>query len=78
MTKAYDDLVEEVSHWDGLFVGQLDGTELETLDRAVASGIAKRSYEGAGGFMGLAKVRVTLPNPPERRSRDVTREGAEE
>jgi hypothetical protein len=58
---AYDELVQETRRFSGLFVGQLDDAELKTFERAVASGIARRAYEGASGFMGLAKVRLSLP-----------------
>lgn len=48
----------ELSRLDGLFVGMLDDAETRLFDEAVEAGIARRSYEGGGGFMGLAKVRV--------------------
>jgi len=51
-------LRNEVSKFDGLFVGQLSGYEAETFEEAVAEGIAYRAYEGGTGFMGLAKVRM--------------------
>ena len=44
---------------EGLFVGQLDERELRTFERAIEDGEAQRTYEGAAGFMGLAKVRLT-------------------
>lgn len=43
---------------DGMFVGMLDDDELKAFDRAVAAGVARRSYEGGSGLMGLAKVRL--------------------
>lgn len=46
---------------DGMFVGLLDDDEIAEFDRAVKAGKARRSYEGAGGFMGLAKVRLIRP-----------------
>lgn len=46
---------------DGLFVGLLDKEELEIFDAACRSQDAYRSYEGGGGFMGLAKVRLRRP-----------------
>jgi hypothetical protein len=46
---------------DGLFVGMLDAEELEIFNDACKRYEARRSYEGAGGAMGLAKVRVMVP-----------------
>ena len=46
---------------DGMFVGLLDNNEIAEFERAVEDGKARRSYEGAGGFMGLAKVRLIRP-----------------
>lgn len=43
---------------EGVFVGLLNDEESATFQRAVDAGIARRSYEGGGGFMGLAKVRL--------------------
>ncbi len=48
---------------DGLFVGMLDKEELEIFDEACRRHEARRSYEGAGGLMGLAKVRLTRSPP---------------
>lgn len=48
----------DLERMEGLFVGQLDEHEMRTFERAVQDGEAVRSYEGAGGFMGLAKVRL--------------------
>ena len=42
----------------GLYVGQLDADELAAFDAACRDGTARRVYEGAGGFLGLAKVGV--------------------
>ncbi len=42
---------------DGLFVGMLDAPEIAKFDELVRAGLAYRSYEGAGGIMGLAKAR---------------------
>jgi hypothetical protein len=41
---------------DGLYVGQLTERELETFNRLVREGRARRVYEGGSGFLGLAKV----------------------
>lgn len=43
---------------DGLFVGQLDADELKLFEWAIKEGLAMRWYQGASGFMGLAKVKV--------------------
>lgn len=48
---------EPIAWADGIFVGMLNADEIALFDEAVEQGIAHRSYEGAGGFMGLAKVR---------------------
>lgn len=42
---------------DGLYVGLLDESELWLFEAMIRDGLAYRSYEGAGGFMDLAKVR---------------------
>jgi hypothetical protein len=47
-----------VSSVTGLFVGYLTPEELDSFNRLVAAGVARREYVGAGGFMGLAKVRL--------------------
>lgn len=43
---------------DGMFVGSLNAEELVLFEMACARGFARRSYEGAGGLLGLAKVRL--------------------
>lgn len=43
---------------DGLYLGSLDAYERERVDQAVAQGIARLTYEGVGGFLGLARVRL--------------------
>lgn len=53
---------DELSAIDGLYVGMLTVDEIEMLNHAVAEGRAIRSYEGPGGLLGMAKVRV-LPVP---------------
>jgi hypothetical protein len=50
----------------GIFVGLLTDEEIKVFDRAVEEGLAYRAYEGAGGFMGLAKVRLWPPRAPRR------------
>lgn len=50
---------------DGMLVGMLDDEEIAEFDRAVKDGKARRSYEGAGGFMGLAKVRLIRASLPQ-------------
>jgi len=52
---------EIVRRMNGIFVGMLSDREIEALNRCVIDGLAVRSYEGGGGFMGLAKARLT-PN----------------
>ena len=42
--------------FDGMFAGQFDPAEYEPL---IATGLLRFSYEGAAGFMGLAKLRRT-------------------
>ena len=46
---------------DGLYVGQLSEGELRMFDQAVKDGWAVRSYNGPGGWLGLAKVRICEP-----------------
>ena len=53
--------LDDVMRLHGLFVGQLDAKELAAFARLVNAGWAHRSYEGAAGFLGLAKVIVTGP-----------------
>jgi len=50
--------VSDLTRLDGLFVGMLTEDEVEAFSRAVKEGKARRSYEGGGGLMGLAKVRL--------------------
>lgn len=58
-----------MSKWDtlrnieGLYVGMLREDELAIFNEACRTYDAKRSYEGAGGAMGLAKVRLMRPLP---------------
>ena len=49
---------ELMASLDGLFVGQLDPDEMQAFEAAIKAGEARRSYEGAAGLMGLAKVRL--------------------
>lgn len=51
--------LDEVRRLEGLHVGLLRPDELAAFERCVERGEARRAYEGAAGFMGLAKVRVT-------------------
>lgn len=48
----------DLEYLDGIFVGMLDADEIALLDKAVEEGVAWRSYEGVGGLLGLAKVRL--------------------
>jgi hypothetical protein len=45
-----------VERLNGIFVGDLSTHELEIFQRCCAAGFARRSYLGAAGFLGLAKV----------------------
>lgn len=60
-------MLTDLERLDGVYVGFLDKGELWLFEKAVSDGMASRSYEGAGGFMGLAKVRlkrdVSFPDP---------------
>jgi hypothetical protein len=49
---------------DGIFVGMLSERELAAFNEMCRTGEARRSYEGAGGFMGLAKVRLNDKGQP--------------
>ncbi len=53
----------DVKELNGLHVGSLTPFELVLFNEAVKQGLAERSYEGAAGFMGLAKVRVIEKDP---------------
>lgn len=46
---------------DGLFVGMLDDSELARFDSLVKKGLARRGYQGVGGFMDLAKAQAITP-----------------
>lgn len=46
----------EARNLDGIYAGQCRPEEYEPL---IAAGLLQFSYEGVGGFMGLAKLRVT-------------------
>lgn len=48
----------DVHEMEGMFVGMLDDAEIRALDQAISLGLARRSYEGGAGLMGLAKVRL--------------------
>ena len=50
--------IGEVRRMAGQFVGSLHEHDIRLFQRAVDAGLAYRSYEGAGGLMGLAKVRL--------------------
>lgn len=57
-------MLEVLNGCDGLFVGLLSEAEVEALNYLSAKGLAQRSYESAGGFMGLAKVRILRERQP--------------
>lgn len=50
-------MLRDLERLDGMHVGLLDNEELWLFEKAVADGMAYRSYEGGSGFMSLAKVR---------------------
>ncbi len=41
----------------GMFAGMID--DRDALELAVQRGLVERSYEGAGGLMGMAKLRLS-------------------
>jgi hypothetical protein len=43
---------------NGMYVGQLEPDELKYFEAEIAAGRARRVYQGAAGFMGLAKVQL--------------------
>jgi hypothetical protein len=47
-----------INNLDGLYVGQLTDAELLEFERLIQEGRAVRAYSGAGGLMGLAKVKI--------------------
>ncbi len=49
----------------GEFVGALVEEDLEAFERCVMNGTARRRYEGAAGFLGLASVALTDQAPEE-------------
>lgn len=51
-------MLMDLERLDGMPVGMLNEAELWLFEKAVEDGLARRSYEGAMGFMGLAKVRL--------------------
>jgi len=46
-----------VQSLDGLYVGQLDAEEMLAFNIGIREGFACREFRGAGGLLGLAKVR---------------------
>jgi hypothetical protein len=60
MTEAYDQLVEDMRRLDGMFVDILTDDERKKFDRAIASGIARRLYDGPAGLMGVATVYLVV------------------
>lgn len=52
-------MLEALRRLNGLFVGQLTEDELELFSWGVCKGYAREVYEGASGFLGLGKVKVT-------------------
>ncbi len=58
MTRDLEDMEREADRLDGLYAGMCEPKEYEHL---IEAGLLRRSYEGAGGFMGLAKLRRARP-----------------
>lgn len=58
-TDAESDVEYFIASISGLYVGQLDADELSAFDRLCADGLMRRSYDGAAGFLGLAKCART-------------------
>jgi hypothetical protein len=50
---------------DGLFVGMLDLEEYEAFTQACKNGLACRDFEGVGGLLGMAKVKIIRKEPVE-------------
>lgn len=51
---------EDIGWMNGMYVGLLNDRELELFEKAVEQGVARRSYEGVGAFLGLARVRFNM------------------
>jgi hypothetical protein len=51
-------MVEDIAWMDSLYVGLLSDEERALFEKAVEQGVAMRWYEGVGGFMGMAKVKL--------------------
>lgn len=69
------DFDEMLSRIRGLYFGQLDEAEKEAFEELRREGFVALSYEGAGGMMGMGKVRVIkrseffkVPTPSARPS----------
>jgi hypothetical protein len=54
--------MSDLHHISGLFVGQLSDAEMVEFNEAVREGRARRSYEGAMGFLGCPVVRLMDPD----------------
>lgn len=55
------DVAEEMECLDGMFAGLFKPEEYEHL---IVAGLLRFSYEGVGGFLGLATLRRTRTEPP--------------
>ena len=51
-------MMTDLESLEGLYVGQLDESELWMFRHAVEDGLARVSYSGPGGFLGLGKVEI--------------------
>lgn len=68
-----DNAVDCIEPLDGLFVGQLTVFEKMAFDLLCDRKIAYRSYEGAAGALGLARVRLRrLSDDPAFQQRGTT------
>lgn len=52
-----NDLTDQVWQVHGLYAGQCDPSEYEHL---IEAGLLRKTYSGAGGFLGLAKLERVL------------------
>ena len=50
---------DELERINGLYVGQLSSDEMRLFENAVEANLARRSYEGGAGLMGVAIVRLS-------------------
>jgi hypothetical protein len=58
LERQLDKDIKVILGLNGFHVGMLDEAETKAFNRLVSRGLARRVYEGSGGFMGMAKVSV--------------------